>query len=314
MNSITCNIVKVSRKSAKSILSKLTQQNPQTQILKANNSNVAYAKYITSIVLSTSQIAYSKLKGRINGKKFRVVKETPKDTVILYQFPRAYYSPSLSPFALKLETWCRATGVKYQNQFGLQRGAKGLIPFIKLNNYIVDDSSRCIEYLTQIFDVDINSNLSIEQKAQSHLIIKVIDDSMKWTMALFRFKYNPNGMKDNMLPRLAYWNFSYRVQKAGLYAGYGAMSKNELYENAQKDLRSLSVLLGNQKYFFGNEKPTEADLALFGLSTQLILNDTGIVNKFLRSECQNIIAHYELIKDLYWEDWNDNILATRKSK
>ena len=38
----------------------------------------------------------------------------PKDTVSLYQFPRAMYSPSLSPFALKLETWCRATGIKYQ--------------------------------------------------------------------------------------------------------------------------------------------------------------------------------------------------------
>jgi hypothetical protein len=40
--------------------------------------------------------------------------ERPKDTVVIYQFPRAYNSPSLSPFALKLETFCRAAKINYQ--------------------------------------------------------------------------------------------------------------------------------------------------------------------------------------------------------
>jgi len=47
-------------------------------------------------------------------KKPKIEKEVPKDTVLLYQFPRAMYSPSLSPFALKLETWCRAANINYQ--------------------------------------------------------------------------------------------------------------------------------------------------------------------------------------------------------
>jgi hypothetical protein len=32
-------------------------------------------------------------------------KKYPKDTVILHQIPRGFKAPSLSPFALKLETW-----------------------------------------------------------------------------------------------------------------------------------------------------------------------------------------------------------------
>lgn len=44
----------------------------------------------------------------------QVVKEHPKDIVVLYQFPRSLNTPSLSPFALKLETWCRAANIKYQ--------------------------------------------------------------------------------------------------------------------------------------------------------------------------------------------------------
>ena len=37
----------------------------------------------------------------------------PSDTVILYQFPRSVRAPSISPFALKLETWLRMANIKY---------------------------------------------------------------------------------------------------------------------------------------------------------------------------------------------------------
>ncbi len=81
---------------------------------------------------------------------------------------------------MKLETWCRAADIPYQNQFGMQRGKNGLIPFIKLNDYVVEDSQRCIEYLSEIFEKDLNSHLTEEQKAVSRLVIKLTDDSLKW--------------------------------------------------------------------------------------------------------------------------------------
>ncbi len=116
----------------------------------------------------------------ILSKQPRVAKEYPKDTVVIHQFPRAFNTPSLSPFAIKLETWCRAANIPYQNQFGMKRGKNGLIPFIKLNDYVVEDSQRCIEYLSEIFEKDLNSHLTEEQRAISRLVIKLTDDSLKW--------------------------------------------------------------------------------------------------------------------------------------
>jgi hypothetical protein len=34
--------------------------------------------------------------------------------VYLYQFPRTYYVPSLSPFSVKLETWMRMANIDYE--------------------------------------------------------------------------------------------------------------------------------------------------------------------------------------------------------
>ena len=43
-----------------------------------------------------------------------VKRDWEKDVVYLVQFPRAGSVPSVSPFALKLETWLRMADVKYK--------------------------------------------------------------------------------------------------------------------------------------------------------------------------------------------------------
>lgn len=53
-------------------------------------------------------------------KKLNVFKQNfEKDVVYLYQFARTTSLPSLSPYVLKVETWLRLSGLKYEVSFCL---------------------------------------------------------------------------------------------------------------------------------------------------------------------------------------------------
>lgn len=58
-------------------------------------------------------------------KKLNVFKQNfEKDVVYLYQFARTTSLPSLSPYVLKVETWLRLTGLKYEvSSISLNRDA-----------------------------------------------------------------------------------------------------------------------------------------------------------------------------------------------
>lgn len=132
-------------------------------------------------------------------RKKPVVKEYPKDTVILFQFPRAYNVPSLSPFALRLETFCRAAGIKYkvgeisfhisfmvliylifsfQSVGTTQLSSQGLIPYIQLNGRVVEDSGIIINYLSKVYNIDLDSHLSDVEKAHALAVLRLCEISL----------------------------------------------------------------------------------------------------------------------------------------
>jgi hypothetical protein len=174
--------------------------------------------------------------------------------------------------------------LRSKNEFGMKRSSQGMIPFISLNGYVVEDSQKCIEYLSKVFEKDLNANLTEEQKAVSRLVLKMCDDSLRWAVVLYRFWHNKNGQKEMNLPLLSFWYFRYRVYKSGLYTGYGLLSERELIESAQRDLKAINTLIGNKKFLFSDSQPCDTDFAIFGLTAQIKFNDRAILNRYLNSK------------------------------
>ncbi|CAF0821471.1 unnamed protein product [Brachionus calyciflorus] len=312
MNSVRNNIPR----SAINILSasKTLGKFDSFYISKQNQSRATgFLKYVVANTVLNSFKAYCNFKKNLDGKK-PVQQVFPKDTVILYQFPRARYTPSLSPFCLKLETWCRAANVKYQNKLGLELSKRGTVPFIRLNDYVVEDSEKCIEYLSKVYQVDLNSGLNEEQKAVARATLALVEDSLKWSVILHRFWYSNMKKQESGLPLLTIWLFSYKMFRAGWFSGYGRYSKQEIYERGKRDLNALDNLIGNKKFLFSDEKPCNVDISIFSMCAQIKYNDRGPLNQHLLNECHNVNRHIETIKSMYWSDWDQNIMATRIPK
>uniref|UniRef100_A0A2S2PCF0 Thioredoxin-like fold domain-containing protein n=1 Tax=Schizaphis graminum TaxID=13262 RepID=A0A2S2PCF0_SCHGA len=115
--------------------------------------------------------------------KFSVKKQNfDKDVVYLYQFSRTPVIPSMSPYCLKVETWLRLAGLKYENvdHKMKHRSKKGQLPFIELNGEEIADSTLIIKELSQKFGKDIDASLSQDQRNISHAMISMIENKLVW--------------------------------------------------------------------------------------------------------------------------------------
>jgi hypothetical protein len=132
-------------------------------------------------------------------------------------------------------------------------------------------------------NVDLNSDLTAEQKAISRSVLKMIENSTHWSMVYHRFWYSDITKKETRLPTFAIWMFGYRIYRLGKTSGALSVPKYELYENGKKDLTALNVLVGKKKYLFSDSKPCDTDFALFGLCAQFLYNEVGPLHFHLKS-------------------------------
>ncbi|XP_023349670.1 failed axon connections homolog [Eurytemora carolleeae] len=78
--------------------------------------------------------------------------------------------------------------------------------------------------------------------------------------------------------------------------GMGRHENHEIWEFANQDLKSISELLGDKKYFLGDDIST-VDCVLFGHLTQFMYINIGFPQmEFMSRECKNVISLVERIK------------------
>src|SRR5436305_15197084 len=86
--------------------------------------------------------------------------------ITLYQPPQAWGLPTISPFCVKLETYLRMTKVDYKvSQGSVLKAPKGRVPYIKIDDKFLGDSSLIIFELKKRFGDPLDQNLTSEQKA-----------------------------------------------------------------------------------------------------------------------------------------------------
>lgn len=249
------------------------------------------------------------------------VKEYDEDMVYVFQFTRSPQIPSISPFCLKLESWLKLHGIKYQNvdHKCKHRSKKGMLPFIEINGEEIADSEHIIEVLSKKFEKEMPAELSQDQKNVQHAMITMVENHLHWTIVHWKTKDVDNilkGYKLNLQDVLGSkvpssvlnFYFKHSFCRKGLKrvrsSGMGALSAEDIENLGKKDLQTLSEMLGEKEFFFGDE-PSMLDLVVFSHVGQLVMVDKEQacpLRDYLEADAKNLVGLVNRVKDRCWAD------------
>jgi len=234
----------------------------------------------------------------------------PKDVVLLHQLPRGKYSPNLSPFALKVETYLRMAKIPYHVDFDEPYGPTGKCPWITLNGEDICDSHVIIERLGKHFNKDFSSKLTLLEKAEGRAFQVMMEEHFFWVLPLWHSMLTKFTQFDAVLELPWYQSFLLKLVKKRQFKrrvdehGIGKLKPNEAKDLLEVDLRSLSYFLNSKKFLFGDE-PTEYDCGVFGMLIQALWCMPGSqYQSLLYGELSNLREYCLRMKQKFWLDWN----------
>ncbi|KAK2584002.1 hypothetical protein KPH14_006461 [Odynerus spinipes] len=251
-----------------------------------------------------------------------------KDVVYLYQFFRTPQLPSISPYCLKVETWLRLNGIKYENVDHKMkyRSKKGQLPFIELNGEEIADSTIILREFSQRYGKDLDAGLTSEQRSVSHAMISMIENHLVWAVACWRTKNMDlvlKGYKVNLQHALGtriptgilnfFFKFTFGRKGARKVKaqGMGVHTPEEVSQFGCADLKVLSDMLADKPFFFGDE-PTTLDVVAFAHLAQILYIDKETpfnLRDYMVENCPNLVGHCSRMKERCFPDW-DEICST----
>ena len=238
-----------------------------------------------------------------------------KDVVVIHSTPRAKVFPNLSPYPIKLETFCRMADIRFVNDFQEPFSSKGKTPWMTFNGKDMADSQHCIEHLKEVLPgKDLDEGLSVEDKAVSRAFRALIEDHIYFCLVYERWIANdpsellpklgnvpnPDVIKNVVAPRI-------RQQVTG--QGLGLHTKEEVAKTTLGALKAISDFLGSKDFMMGS-RPTEIDATAFGFMCMYLFTVDGFDFPFkaaIERDFNNIAEYTDRMKERFWPDWNECI-------
>jgi len=232
--------------------------------------------------------------------------------VVLHTLPRGRRCPSISTYALKLETYLRMHDIPYQVDFSTPTGTKGKLPWITLNGVDVADTELIIRHLEATLGVARDPHLSREQKAQSTMLRVMLEEHFNWGRLSWRFLEDDlKGLREVQSFPLHYVVglklMKRRIKTSLQLQGIGRHTTAELHSFMREDMEALSVQLGSSPFLLGDE-PSSVDCSAFGTLCQIAYNMPGSPYlAWLREDFPNLAAYTLRMKERFWPDWSQHL-------
>jgi glutathione S-transferase len=229
----------------------------------------------------------------------------------LFQFPRMFGIPNISPFCCKLEAWLRITNMPYEvvDTPDPRKGPKGKVPFIEDAGRRIGDSSAIIDYLKDTRRIDPDSHLDERQRAISLLVQRTLEEHYAfvtlythfiraegWCETSEFFKAVPAPLRPLVTTLLRR-----QMRKALWLQGTLRHSDKEIMSAAVADWRAVMATMSDGPYFFG-DRPSSIDATIFGvLATTVLTPIQSPIRDFLRAQSK-CMSFTEFMMDTFFPE------------
>jgi glutathione S-transferase len=223
----------------------------------------------------------------------------------LFQFPRMFDVPNLSPFCCKLETWLRIAGIRYEvvDTRDPRKGPKRKLPFIEDGGRRIADTSIIVDHLVKTRGVDPDAELDPGQRAISLLVQRTLEEHYAFVLA-YTHLLREEGLRHtrarfDALPALVRPLVARTVRKSIetmlWQQGILRHSHDEIVESAVRDWQAVLKVMSDGPFFFGDE-PTSIDAVVFGtLATTVLTPIESPIRDYLRSQSA-CVAYAERVR------------------
>lgn len=235
--------------------------------------------------------------------------------ISLHSFGSSFGVMDPSPFVVKVDAFLKMAKLPYEVVSGahnLKKAPKGKLPFISIKQQaeeiVVADSQHIIEHLTQNYSVTLDDFLTAEQRAQTYLLTKSLDENLYWCLVYSRWVLVETWPLANKaffgrMPLPLRWFVPSLVRKSvikNLHAhGMGRHSQAEILTIADNSFNALAVLLGEQDYFYGAQ-PSSFDAVAYSILCQFIsVNCDNDFNTKARSY-PNLVRYCQRIEQEFY--------------
>ena len=237
--------------------------------------------------------------------------DTAQPTIKLFQFPRMFEVPNLSPFCCKTETLLRIAQIPYEvvDTLDPRKGPKGKVPFIEDAGTRIGDSSAIVEHLTRTRGVDPDAGLDASQRATALLVQRTLEEHYAFAI-VYTHLIREEGARHTrarfdaipaMVRPLVARAVRKQIEKILWSQGTSRHSDAEICAAASRDWDAVLEVMSDGPFFFG-EEPTGIDAVVFGaLATSILTPIPSPIRDFLVSR-PSLVAYAERMRARFFPE------------
>jgi glutathione S-transferase len=234
----------------------------------------------------------------------------------VHKFGPAFGLPDSSPFVMKVETYLRMTGQKYETVVGdVRKAPRKQLPVVEIDGNLIPDSTSVIDLLESRRSEKLDARLDDRQNAVALAFKSMLEEHLYFGLLFMRWAtddgwavFEPSlrdmlgsmGVPALMRGMIAKTARRYTVARTRTQ-GIGRKPRSEVVGVCAKLVDALTHQLADKPYFFG-DAPTTYDATVYAWSIGLLCPAFDNELRKHAAAKENLVAYVGRMKDMYWKD------------